>query len=126
MIGYNSDGAAMGSDAYYSDNGGTSFTQLSTADPHESGLKDFVWPFPGDLADENDFGWAYHDITANAISVKMYDATAATITETAIAGTYVDDFQQYSSGALGMQSDGTAIWAVNDGNANHYFCSVYH
>lgn len=79
----------------------------SRADVNETaGQVDWCLLYPAATADDNDACALFWDVSANEISVKMYDDSADTWTETSILSSMVADVQNIAMDAAIRQSDG--------------------
>lgn len=84
------------------------------ADPYESPTEeDWLFLFPANTADDNDAAGVFWDRSADVLSIKMYDDSANSWTETTIQTGMVDDlsFPQYD-GAI-RHSDGNLLVAAH-------------
>lgn len=97
-------------------------TWASRADANEAAA-DFYLLFPGNEADNQDMWLVYWDVSANEISLKVYDDSANSWGETSISGSMVDAVQgdRYSQMAAAVRaSDGhllLAAWNASDAAA---------
>lgn len=115
---YNIDGGTERG-AAKSTNGGTSFSAI--ADPTEADA-DQLLGFPGNYTDNQDADLIFWDISANEISIKVYDDSANSWAETSISGSMNDvspsTCQPQFAGAI-RASDGHLILAAwNDRNVS--------
>jgi hypothetical protein len=93
-----------------STDGGATWT--GRASPFESGAIDIVAAVPANTGDDADAALIFWDASADALSVKMYDNSADTWTETAIASSMVENADVYLLSASVRHSDGHAIVAA--------------
>lgn len=84
--------------------GGASWA--ARADPYEANVADFILLFPANTADPADAAALFWDRSANAISVKMYDHSANTWTETAILVGMTEDSNYQGWDGATLHSDG--------------------
>ncbi len=85
----------------------------ATANPFESNAVDQVWGVCGNTSDPKDIGIFFWDVSANQISIKMYDDSANTWTETLITGTGFTESAAFKQMGTTMRlSDGHAIMAA--------------
>lgn len=107
-------------------NGGTTSAAYKSADgsswsavanPYESSVSDHVRGVSVNTGDNNDSGIIFQDESADEVSVKMYDDSGDTWTETAI-GTMVEigNATQWEFGTDTRLSDGHTILAVLNSN----------
>jgi hypothetical protein len=87
-------------------------TWTSRTSPFESGAIDIVAAVPANTGDDADCALIFWDTDADALSVKMYDDSADTWTETAIASSMVENADVYQLSASVRHSDGHAIVAA--------------
>lgn len=93
---------------YRSVDAGVTWTTRATL--HETiGQADLVLLFPANTADTADAAALYWDISADAISIKMYDDSADTWTETAILSSMVDDTSNINLDGAVRHSDGLIL-----------------
>lgn len=103
IVGYCDPNSAQ-SAAWKSTTAGVTFTAI--ANPFESNEGDIVLGACPNTGDGNDAAILFWDISADAISVKMYDDSANTWTETAIASSMIDT-------AGGAERDWKEHWSTN-------------
>jgi hypothetical protein len=105
--------ASSGNGFYRSTDGGTTWTSRSD---HIEIVSDLSYLLPANTSDTQDICAIYVDTSANAISIKMYDDSANTWTETAIA-TQADNILANNFAATVRHSDGhvlLAFWNAYD------------
>jgi hypothetical protein len=78
------------------------------------GAADYVLLYPANTGDDDDACALFWDISADAISIKMYDETANTWTETAIASSMVEDLRNGWGGVI-RHSDNHLLVAAHTG-----------
>jgi len=84
------------------------------ADPYETTTEeDWLLLYPADTADENDACGIFWDRSADAISIKMYDDSADTWTETAISSSMNDNQTYINMDAALRQSDSHILLAAH-------------
>lgn len=112
----NSDNSSR--DSYKSTNGGTSWSSISH--PFEAASsKDYGLLFPANgTGDDDDACMIYWDATANEISIKMYDSSANSWTETSIATGMDDDPTHINMDGHVRLSDGHIILAAHSNDDN--------
>lgn len=90
----------------------------SIAEPIEAAnQEDWVMLHAANTGDGNDVALFFHDRSSNAISVKMYDDSANTWTETAIAGGVADTIQYRGFDCVMRHSDGKIIIVAHNNPA---------
>lgn len=90
------------------------------ADPFETATEeDFLLLYPAATADDSDACSIFWDRSANELSVKMYDDSENTWTETSISGSMAADPQHYNMDAAVRHSDSHILFVAhsNDDNA---------
>lgn len=107
---------ATGTASYaYKSANGSSWSAI--ANPYESNAADMVRGVSVNTGDNNDAGVVFQDASADAISVKMYDDSANTWTETAIGAlTEINNASQWEFSTDTRLSDGHTILAVINAN----------
>lgn len=117
VVGYCDPNSGL-SAAWKSTNGGVSFTSI--ANPFESNAGDLVLGACPNTGDDNDAAILFWDISADAVSVKMYDDSANTWTETAISSSMIDtaggaerDWKEHWSASTRLSDGHTLLAAWN-------------
>lgn len=89
----------------------------ATTDPFEANTGDYALGAWVDTDDDNDAGILFWDLSADEISVKMYDDSGDTWTETSISGSMVENttYRQSSWAAQTRASDGHVILVAWNG-----------
>lgn len=105
-------GATLISGAYKSTNGGTTWSTIATLS--EGDTDDHVFLYPANTADNNDAAAIFLDESANQISIKMYDDSADSWTETIIDTITDTDSTYLGYDAAVRHSDGHILVAVHD------------
>ena len=96
-----------------STNGGTSWSSI--ADAFESGSQDdYLLLFPAATADDDDAAGIFWDYSANAISIKMYDDSSNSWSETSIVGSLDNDPDHFNFDAAVRHSDGHILLALHN------------
>lgn len=102
--------SASGSGCWKSTSPYTTWTSITG--PFESTAVDQVYGFAGNTSDPADIGVLFWDVSANQISLKMFDSSAGTWTETLITGTTFVESAAFKQMCVTMRlSDGHAIAA---------------
>lgn len=101
---------------YRSTDSGASFG--SRTSPFESVGADSILLFPGNTSDNQDIGGAYWDASAGAISLKMYDDSANSWTETAIGTLTTTGLVWNNSAAIRVSDKHVFLAFVNGGDAS--------
>jgi hypothetical protein len=111
---YTDSGSTAFTFAYKSGNDGSTWSAI--ADPIESALDHWLLS-PGNESDTNDAYMIYWDASADEISLKIYDDTADSWSETSIATSMVDVSNYLQMDAMIQHSDGKTIlvaWSEQD------------
>lgn len=91
-------------DAYLSNDSGVSWSGIS--DPYETPAEeDWLRLYPANTGDDNDVAGIFWDRSASAISLKMYDDSENTWTETSISGSMLADLDLNGMDASVRHSD---------------------
>ncbi len=100
------------SNTYRSVDAGENWT--SRADVSETaGQQDWVLLYPATTTDDNDACAVFWDVSASEISIKMYDDSADTWTESSILSSMVADVQNIAMDAVIRHSDGMLFGAAH-------------
>jgi len=99
-------------ECYRSVDSGVNWTDRS--DPFETGnQEDWLLLYPANTADNNDVCGIFWDRSTNEISMKMYDDSENTWTETIISGSMSDDSQHINMDAAVRHSDSHILFAAH-------------
>lgn len=110
---YQSSSGAGTSAAWYSDDGGSSWNSIASPFDDDS-ANDWCIIMPAETTDDDDVAVIFHDVSASELSIKMYDFTADTWTETSISTGITADATYKHYDATVRHSDGAILVAAHN------------